>query len=60
MKIVVDDKNAYVHIKGNNFLCIGDKRTVIKADPLTVSRMVMEALALSAYNDIGKGIYTIN
>ncbi len=55
MKIVVDEKHGYVHLSGNVFLCLGEKRTVLRADPLTLAKMVKEALAMSAYNDIKEG-----
>lgn len=52
MKIIVDKVNAFVHLKGDTFLCVGPKKEVLKADPITLSKMVMTALAMTEYNDI--------
>ncbi len=52
MKIVVDDKNAYIHLRGNNFLCIGPKKEVLKADEKGRAEMVQIAWAFSLFNDI--------
>lgn len=52
MKIVVDDKHAFVHLKGNSFLCVGPKREVLRANPIALAEMVKQAVAVSAYNEI--------
>lgn len=52
MKIVVDDENAFIHLRGNQFLCIGPKKLVQKADEQTKAMMIKVALAFQRYNDI--------
>ncbi len=44
-----------MHVKGDIFLCLGDKREVEQADPIRLARIVIEAVAFSAYNDIQSG-----
>ncbi len=54
-KIIVDGTQAYIHLQGNVFLCIGEKRLVLRASPQALAVLIANAMAITHYNEINSG-----
>ena len=55
MKLLVKDKQAYMHLHDDYYLCLGDRWVVQKAQPAQLAMIVQEAMAWSDYNQIQEG-----